>query len=157
MYPGPLGQYVLTTSRTDHLPNFLTNHGLLVQPECLEGRRSGRLLPSSLGDSFGHRPSILAALQPRAISGPEQRLEMWNNEAEPGSRPSLTIGSQVHFCLCHLPSHLKGSHDGFISYLNSFQLSLIILQISKSSQAKADRERNMPSATHRAWGSLPHL
>lgn len=75
----------------------------------------------------------------------------------PGSRPSLTIGSQVHFCLCHLPSHLKGSHDGFISYLNSFQLSLIILQISKSSQAKADRERNMPSATHRAWGSLPHL
>lgn len=63
-----------------------------------------------------------------------------------GSRPSLTIGSQVHFCLCHLPSHLKGSHDGFIVYLNSFQLSLIILQISKSSQAKADRERNRPSA-----------
>lgn len=74
----------------------------------------------------------------------------------PGSRPFITIGSQVHFCLCHLPSHLKGSHDGFITFLNSFQLSLITLRISKSSLARADRERNRPS-TMLSWGSLPHL
>lgn len=80
---------------------------------------------------------------------------MWNKDTA-RVRPSLTIGSQVHFCLCHLPSHLKGSQDGFIRFLISFQLSLITLQISKSSPAGADRERNSPSATQ-GWGSLAHL
>lgn len=74
----------------------------------------------------------------------------------PGSTPSFTTGSQIHFYLCHLPSHLKGSYDGFIRFLNSFHLSLITLQISKSSQARADRERNEPSSMW-SWGSLPHL
>jgi len=95
----------------------------------------------------------------RCSPGPSQapsRGRRCGTKMLPESRPSLTIGSQVHFCLCHLPSHLKGSHSGFIGFLISFQLSLIAPQNSKSSQARADRERSRPSAT-RSWSSLPHL
>lgn len=94
-------------------------------------------------------------MQPRALPGPEQRQKMWNKDAaRVQTFPHHRV--PVHFCLCHLPPQLKGSHDGFIGFLISFQLSLITLQISKSSQAKADRDRSRPSAT-RSWSSQPHL
>lgn len=49
MYPSPLGQCVLTTARSDHLPNFLIIHRPLVNPRSLKGQGSGRLFPNSLG------------------------------------------------------------------------------------------------------------
>lgn len=77
--------------------------------------------------------SSLAAC-PRALPGPEQRQEMWSKEAARGQTlPHHRV--PVHFCLCHLPSCLQGSQDGLITVLNSFQLSLITLQMSKSSPA----------------------
>lgn len=121
---------------------------------CSQGawkaRGSGRLLPSSLGESvrlaYGDTETLALQYSPKP-SQAHSRGRKCGIRTLPESRPSLTIGSQVHFCLCHLPSHLKGSQDGFIRFLILFQLSLIILQISKSSPAGADKERNRPSAT----------
>lgn len=95
----PLGQCVLTIARTDHLPNLLANCGPLMEPggsgEVVSGRVQCSPEPSqALSRGRGHGTRML-----------------------PESRPSFTTGFRVHFCLCHLPSHLKGSHDGFIGFL----------------------------------------
>lgn len=138
MYLGNLGQCVLTTARNDHLPNFLTSRGPLVQPGSLE-----RVSQQS-GESFGGVAFMLQPFQPCSVAQsparPRAEAGDWGSRRLPGSKRSSTKGSRVPFCLCHLPSHLQGSQDGFIQFLNSFQLSLITLQIRKSSQAGADRE-----------------
>lgn len=129
--------------------NQLQATGAAAEPG---GSERWGVLPSSLGESFevglsGHSPSQPSQAQSRGRRCGARRL--------PGSRPALTIGSRVHFCLCHLPSHLQGSHDGFITFLNSFQLSLITLRISKSSQAGADRDGSGPSATQSWFRAIP--
>lgn len=137
VYLGNVGLCVLTTARTDHLPNFLTSRGPLVQPGSLE--RAAR----QSGGEFWGLALQLQPLQPCSVAQsparPRPEAGDWGSRRLPGSRPSPTKGSRVPFCLCHLPSHLQGSQDGFIRFLNSFQLSLITLQVRKSSQAGADR------------------
>lgn len=64
MYLSHIGECVLTTARTDHLLNFLTSRGPLVQPGSLE-----RVAQPS-GESF--RGLALHAAAPPALQcGPE--------------------------------------------------------------------------------------
>lgn len=64
VYLGNVGLCVLTTARTDHLPNFLTSRGPLVQPGSLEraARQSG-------GEFWGL--ALHAAAPPAMQCGPE--------------------------------------------------------------------------------------
>jgi hypothetical protein len=150
----------LTTAQDCHLPNSVTSPVLLMGLQGLEGQgKEWELLPVVQRRVMHWHSNTQTTQSCRMVhSPPKPQAEAGDVEQEgcQGSDPPSLKGPQVHFCLCHLPAHLMSSHDGLIRFLNSFQLSLITLQICKSSQAGADREGEMPSVTL-SLGLLLHL
>lgn len=150
----PYDSVFLPLPRTDHLPNFWTNPGPLVEPGSPEGHGRGDSCPGvrKRAMQLAYWPTEPPALQHGSECS--QAQSRGRSGGCQGLDPPSLKGPQVHFCLCHLPSRLTGSHDGLIRFLNSFQLSLITLQICKSFQAGADRERR--ALCHAELGASCH-
>lgn len=114
MYVGNIGQCVLTTARTDHLPNFLTSRGPLGA-----ARKPGACCPMVGGEFSGAGTSCCSpsspAVWPRALPGPEQRQGIGDQggcqglDAPPPKGPEFLFVSAI----CHPISRVPrmGSSD----------------------------------------------